>query len=310
MKYDFFWPSTLLSTHLFVAPHRYGAPRRNAQERLRSVIMRDERCAETIQRLLDDLHGLLQSRTAGDRDGNLAENVEEKVWGGAWKNGAGGNTSRMELKLARPGHLPSQLLAVMFGKLRAHLSQNVALNIPHSTSSPHADVCLACPTLPRAPSQNRNGQNQGPAWGGGSRAAGGRGGRRDGESELAATSSAHISPDDDRSLTQLLRSNLLSLRAAFFRHASFLEFLPAPERVDQSRVVPGGDLEGAASGAPEDQEEGDGEVGEVLDPEVRVCLRCQAGWKNRGGLCPVFLGEITYVWRAVYPIWLTNTRAC
>lgn len=45
---------------------RYGAPRRNAQERLRSVIMRDERCAQTIQRLLDDLHGLLLSRKVGD----------------------------------------------------------------------------------------------------------------------------------------------------------------------------------------------------------------------------------------------------
>lgn len=79
-----------------------------------------------------------------------------------------------------------------------------------------------------------------------------------------------MSLDDDRSLTQLLRSNLLSLRAAFFRHASFLEFLPAPERVDQSRVVPGGNVEGSASGAPEDQEEGEGGVGEELDPEVRV----------------------------------------
>lgn len=43
------------------------------------MIMRDERCAETIQRLLDDLHGLLLSRKAGDRGGVLAENVEEKV---------------------------------------------------------------------------------------------------------------------------------------------------------------------------------------------------------------------------------------
>lgn len=79
-----------------------------------------------------------------------------------------------------------------------------------------------------------------------------------------------MSSDDNRSLTQLLRSNLLSLRAAFFRHASFLEFLPAPERVDQSRVVPGGDAEGASSGAPEDQEDGEGGGGEELDPEVHV----------------------------------------
>lgn len=47
------------------------------------MIMRDERCAETIERLLDDLDGLLQSRKAGDRDSNLAENAEEKV---GWEN--------------------------------------------------------------------------------------------------------------------------------------------------------------------------------------------------------------------------------
>lgn len=127
------------------------------------------------------------------------------------------------------------------------------------------------PTLPRARArENRNGQKQGPAWGGGSRAAGGKGGRRDGQSEVAATSAAHTARDEDRSLTQLLRSNLLSLRAAFFQHASFLEFLPAPERVDHSRVVPGGDLKGAASGVPGDQEEGEEEIEEELDPEVRV----------------------------------------
>lgn len=45
------------------------------------MIMRDERCAETMQRLLDDLTGLLLSRKAGDRGGNLVENVEEKVRG-------------------------------------------------------------------------------------------------------------------------------------------------------------------------------------------------------------------------------------
>ena len=52
--------------------------------------MRDERCAETIQRLLDDLDDLLLSRKAGDRGGNLAENLEEKVRGG--EPGYGGLT--------------------------------------------------------------------------------------------------------------------------------------------------------------------------------------------------------------------------
>lgn len=63
-----------------LAVKRYGAPRRNAQERLRSVIMRDERCAETIHRLLDDLHGLLLSRKAGDRDDFGVGEFEAKVW--------------------------------------------------------------------------------------------------------------------------------------------------------------------------------------------------------------------------------------
>lgn len=66
-----------------MAVSRYGAPRRNAQERLRSVIMRDERCAQTIQRLLDDLHGLLLSRKVGDEYVEGGHNVGEKVCGGA-----------------------------------------------------------------------------------------------------------------------------------------------------------------------------------------------------------------------------------
>ncbi len=44
------------------------------------MIMRDERCAETIHRLLDDLHGLLLSRKAGDSDDFGAGSVEAKVW--------------------------------------------------------------------------------------------------------------------------------------------------------------------------------------------------------------------------------------
>ncbi|CAM9439487.1 unnamed protein product, partial [Hapterophycus canaliculatus] len=85
-----------------------------------------------------------------------------------------------------------------------------------------------------------------------------------------ATSSTPTASDDDRPLTQLLRSNLLSVREALFRHASFLEFLPAPETVDRARVVPGGDVEGAASRTPEEEEETDGSGGEELDPETFV----------------------------------------
>lgn len=57
---------------------------------------------------------------------------------------------------------------------------------------------------------------------------------------------------------QQLRSNLLSLREGLFRHSSFLEFLPAPAKVDKSRVVPRKGVEGSTT---EDEEE-------ELDPEV------------------------------------------
>ncbi|CAM9618005.1 unnamed protein product [Scytosiphon promiscuus] len=166
---------------------RYGAPRRNAQERLRSVTMRDERCAQTIERLLDDLDGLLLSRKVGDED-------------------------------------------------------------------------VGC---------GRDDGDKGPAWGVGSssdRPEGVGGG-----SEYAATSSTPAALDDDRTLTQLLRSNLLSIREALFRHAAFLEFLPAPETVHHTRVVPGGDADGpAVSQTPEQEEETEEGGGEELDPEVTL----------------------------------------
>lgn len=73
----------------------------------------------------------------------------------------------------------------------------------------------------------------------------------------------------DHTLTQLLRANLLSLREALFRHASFLEFLPAPEKVDRRRTVPGGDVD--ATGA-QGREKETKEAGEV-DPEVGRFLR-------------------------------------
>lgn len=44
------------------------------------MIMRDERCAETIDRLLNDLDGLLVSRHVGGTGSFLAGNMDEKVW--------------------------------------------------------------------------------------------------------------------------------------------------------------------------------------------------------------------------------------
>ncbi|CBJ30237.1 conserved unknown protein [Ectocarpus siliculosus] len=174
---------------------RYGAPRRNAQERLRSVIMRDERCAETIHRLLNDLDGLLVSRQVGDTGSFLAGNLDEKApgWGGS-------------------------------------------INRPQE--------------------------------------------EQDRRSDHTVTSSAPAeSDDDDRTLTQLLRCKLLSIREALFRHASFLEFLPAPERVDRNRHVPGVDVDvgvGREDGAhhPEQEKEEEEEEREVggdeIDPEVTL----------------------------------------
>ncbi|CAM9256084.1 unnamed protein product [Ectocarpus sp. 12 AP-2014] len=171
---------------------RYGAPRRNAQERLRSVIMRDERCAETIHRLLNDLDRLLVSRRVGDTGSFLAEKLYEKApgWGGS-------------------------------------------INRPQE--------------------------------------------EQDRRSDHTITSSAPAeSDDDDRTLTQLLRCKLLSIREALFRHASFLEFLPAPERVDRNRHVPGVDVDvgvGQEDGAhqPGEEEEEEREKGEdEIDPEVTL----------------------------------------
>lgn len=75
--------------------------------------------------------------------------------------------------------------------------------------------------------------------------------------------------NNDRSLTGQLRSSLLSLREALFRHASYLEFLPAPERVDRKRAVQG---DGVGGGIPGGTGDGAGEVnaGDELDPEVRL----------------------------------------
>lgn len=72
----------------------------------------------------------------------------------------------------------------------------------------------------------------------------------------------------DQNLTQLLRSNLLSLREALFRHASFLEFLPAPEKVDRRRTVSGGGVDATSSRGQEEEEAGVGGAREEIDPEV------------------------------------------
>ncbi|CAN0358966.1 unnamed protein product, partial [Ectocarpus sp. 12 AP-2014] len=47
--------------------------------------MRDERCAETIHRLLNDLNGLVVSRHVGDTGSFLAGKLDEKApgWGGS-----------------------------------------------------------------------------------------------------------------------------------------------------------------------------------------------------------------------------------
>lgn len=83
-------------------------------------------------------------------------------------------------------------------------------------------------------------------------------------------------------MTQLLRSNLLSIREALFRHASFLEFLPAPETVDRTRVVPGGDADGIPSRTPGDEEEDTEGIGEdALDPEVRGLLSSEEFEESR-----------------------------
>lgn len=69
-------------------------------------------------------------------------------------------------------------------------------------------------------------------------------------------------PTTGKSLAKPLRFSLLSLREAFFCHATFLEFLPAPERVDRKRFIPEWDVEGSNAMASQD------EMGEQIDSEV------------------------------------------
>lgn len=80
----------------------------------------------------------------------------------------------------------------------------------------------------------------------------------------------------DGTLTRRLRSKLLSLREALFRHASFLEFLPAPGTVDRARAVPGGtNMDGSAADDGEESLDP-----EVIKPRLRI-LDAKAGVQGR-----------------------------
>lgn len=90
-------------------------------------------------------------------------------------------------------------------------------------------------------------------------------------------------PNNDGTLTEQLRSSLLSLREALFRHASYLEFLPAPERVDRKRAVQG---EGVGDGIPGGTGDGAGEEngGDELDPEVRLSFHASNRSRSRSSI--------------------------
>lgn len=161
-------------------------------------MMRDQRCADTVHRLLNDLEDLLSSsqpqNKRGTADGTIA--------------------------------------AVPAG------------------------------TLPGGTGVEGDGQ-QGPAWGGAEETAAATEKLEEGATRVRSNS---LSNSGNASLTQQLRSKLISLREAVFRHASFLEFLPAPERVDRLMIVPGA----GADGEVITNKQGDQDIeADELDPEVK-----------------------------------------
>ncbi|CAM9186768.1 unnamed protein product [Discosporangium mesarthrocarpum] len=68
---------------------RYGAPRRKAQERLRTEIVRNDRCAATVDRLLDELEDLCASAWAAAGGKSIREASAE-----AFGEGGGGGRYR------------------------------------------------------------------------------------------------------------------------------------------------------------------------------------------------------------------------
>lgn len=203
--------------------------------------MRDQRCAGTVHRLLDELEGLLSTpqNTITAVDGlTTAMPVGATVMG---TGSVDGSTTRGR----------------EFG----------------STDAPSVELA--------------SGQ-QGPA-----------GGRAE---ERVTTNSGYSgvgarrrssSSSGNSSLTQRLRSILISLREAVFRYASFLEFLPAPERVDRRMIVPGAGVDGEGIGNKKGQDQ-EKDV-DVLDPEVgRTVIIVNADYASREFGIEKFGGSVQY----------------
>lgn len=169
--------------------------------------MRDQRCADTVHRLLNDLEGLLSSS----------------------------RTQNKRTTTDRP---------VAAVPIRADVT---------GSGSVRGDT---------VPSVEVDGQ-RGPAWGGTEETTAAAEKLGEGAARVRRSS---LSNSGNTSLTQQLRSKLISLREAMFRHASFLEFLPAPERVDRLMIVPGAGMDGEV--IINKQGDQDADVDE-LDPEVQ-----------------------------------------
>lgn len=194
--------------------------------------MRDQSSADTIRRLIDDLQAsLMQAKD----DKPFSDGRVDSMTSGATVEYSGSATGSMT-----------------HGK-RANWKRSGSGD--GVDAQPKANVTL--------------GQQRSPGWGVSDETRGvvnpacsGDGGRR-----LSSSSNAD---SNNISLTQRLRSILLSLREALFRHAAFLEFLPAPDRVNRRMSIPGAGVDDFGSRGERRPEE---EV-EPLDPEVtRVGLR-------------------------------------
>lgn len=190
--------------------------------------MRDQRCADTVQRLLDDLEDLLST----------PQNVIiTAVDGTTTGMPVGGTTMRTE------GINDS----TADGKRREF----------GSTDAPSVELA--------------SGQ-QGPAWGRAEEIIETKSGhsvvgaRRRISSSSSSNSSSSSSSSGNNSLAQRLRSNLISIREAVFRHASFLEFLSAPGSVERRMIVSSAGADEKGTGNRKELDEKDADV---LDPEVR-----------------------------------------
>lgn len=175
--------------------------------------MRDQKCADIIDRLLEDLEGLLPM---GSGEPGVAS---------ASDSGASGTTNRGEREdrirdasNKRPGiggRMPQASSVAVAGMRGAMYGNGRDLSVSTQKASARQD--------------STPGQGEGKM------------GHDLGEGNCRIDFDV-----DSQTLARQLRSKMLFLREALYRHASFLEFLSAPDTVGHGKVVPSWDTEDGA----------------------------------------------------------------